>query len=93
MKIKYNQITLIIIVISISTAVANYIFAKVKQKCFTCVCKSAKGSTHITEPNCNFDSILTNKSIDDLPENVKATCTQNCNKDNQQYLNHFIWSE
>lgn len=82
-----------IISISIVTAIANYAFARNKQKCFTCICKSVIGKTHVSEPNCNFDSLLTNKSITDLPQNIKTACVQDCQKQNQHYHNHLIWTE
>ncbi len=91
MPIRYNHLSIIIISISIVTAITNYAFARQKQKCFTCVCKSSNGKKHITEPNCNFDSLLTNKSMLDLPSDIKQTCIKECHKQDQQYTNHLIW--
>lgn len=91
MPIKYNHLSIFIISISIVTAITNYAFARQQQKCFTCVCKSPNGKTNISEPNCNFDSLLTNKSIQDLPNDIKQACIQECQKQNLQYANHLIW--
>lgn len=93
MKIKYNNLSILIVVISIVTAITNYAFSKQKQKCFTCVCKNISGTNYITEPNCNFDSILTNKSMNDLPADIKNSCIQTCHNEKRQYANHLIWSE
>lgn len=91
MQIKYNQLSIMLISISIITALASYAFAKNNQKCFTCVCKTKHGSTIITPPNCNFESILTNKSMHDLPSDIKKECVSNCQKQNHEYVKSMIW--
>lgn len=91
--IKYNHVSIIIISFSIITALTSYAFAKTKQKCFTCVCQTKQGSTIITSPNCNFDSIMTNKSLNELPSDLKKECTKSCQEQDQKYVKHMIWSE
>lgn len=95
MYIKYNHLSIVIISISIVTALANYAFAKTKKTCFTCACKTNTGNTVISKPNCNFESLLTNKSHDELPSEheIKQECVQTCRDQNQKYSKHMIWSE
>jgi len=93
MSIKYNHLSIMIISLFVITALANYAFAKTRQKCFTCVCKTNHGTTVITKPNCNFESLLTNKSVEDLPNDIKKDCIKNCHEQNQTYEKHLIWSE
>ena len=93
MHIKYNHLSILIISISIFIAIASYAFAKTKSKCFTCLCKNNRESTVIMKPNCNFDSLFTNKSINDLPSDIQKKCTQDCHHQNQAYVKYLIWSE
>lgn len=92
MKIDFNKIALILIIISVATVITHFV-NKQKQQCFTCVCKSKDNKKHITEADCNFDSILTTKSRKELPADVKAECKKKCDNLDKEYGEHFVWSE
>lgn len=92
MKIDFNKIALILILISVATVITHFVNKK-KQQCFTCVCKSKDNKKHITEADCNFDSTLTKKKLDELPADVKAECKKKCANLDKKYDGHFVWSE
>ena len=93
MNIKLNNFSLIIMVLGMAMAITTYVFAKQVRKCLTCVCKKASGTTHITDPICNFKSQLTTKNVEELPNNPETMCANSCKEQNQQYVRHLIWSE
>jgi hypothetical protein len=90
---RYNKLVLILIITSTGAAITHFLLGKEKNRCLTCVCKDEQGKTNITKPKCNFESLTTQKSIEDLPADIKDECTKQCAAQNKKHHNHYVWSE